>query len=487
MIDFQEEFAKICIAPFLFLELCKINDADANKVIPFESWPHLIKLIGSFLCKKLIIILKAKQVGVSYLLAFYALWKALTVRGFNCVIISEGQVAAARLLEKSKFAYLSLPGWIRQNCPFSKWSETEIKFSHTGSRIAALPSTETPGVGETVSLAIIDEWDFHPFPESDWAAVEPTASAPGGQIIGASTIQGNDFDSKFIRMYKQAKEGLNNFYPVFLSCFVRPGRDEIWYAAEEKNYLDEPWRMAKNYPRTEEEALSPIAGTSFFNTTVLKSQLDLVLEPMETRYGFTYLFSKFQPSIAYACGADISQGVGRDYQAMVILGKRGFSVEDVAYIHTNDLAVKTYAFHANELAKEYNFPIMAAEANTMGRSFLDELTEVNYPNLFYRDENRTKLGWWTDSNSREMALVKLNEALTNGSLIIRFKPALLQLLDFQRLEGRSGKIEIRSVGKHDDLVMALAIAYQMLKDLRPPSKIKMEPRLVERATQGMYK
>ncbi len=486
MTDYQIEYAEICLKPLEFLKLCRINDADRNQVIGFEPWPHLVELVELFQKERLVIGLKSKQVGMSYLLAFYALWRAMTVRGFNCLIISAGEKAAVRLLERCKFAYFNLPQWLRSACPKEKWSETEITFPSLGSRIVALPSTETPGVGETASLVIIDEWDFHPYPESDWATAEPTASA-GGQIIGVSTVQKLKPDSKFKQMYRQAKDGLNNFTPRFLPWHVRPGRDDAWLESERRNYLDEPWRIDENYPSTEEEALSIISGASFFNTDALKAQLDLSLEPKEIRYGFIYQFSKFQPGIAYACGADISQGVGRDYQAMVILGKRGFSVEDVAYIHTNDLAVKTYAFHANELAKEYNFPIMAAEAVSMGRSFLDELTEQNYPNLFYRDDKRTKLGWWTDSNSREMALIKLNEALTTGTLTIRFKPALLQLLDFQRLEGRSGKIEIRSVGKHDDLVMALAIAYQMIKDIRPVSKIKFEPRLVERSTQGMYK
>jgi len=459
----EEEYLKLVVSPFEFLKLCKINDAHGG-VVSFQFWQHIVDLVNVFLGHKKVIVLKSRQLGVSYILAFYALWRAMTSQGFNCLIISAGQEPASRLLEKCKFAYLNLPEWLRLTIPYGKWSETEITFPSLGSRIVSFPSTERPAIGETASLVIMDEWDFHAYPEKDYASAEPTASA-GGQIIGVSTSDKTKPDSLFKNLYKQAKKNENGFKAVFLPWSVRPGRDQAWFDKEKQSYIGREDEFEENYPATEEQALSPASARSFFDTDILKKLFDNARPPLQTKYGFIDYFTRFQPGFAYAAGADISQGVSRDYQTLVILGKKGLSIEDVAYIHVNDLKSKSFAFYIKEIGQEYNFPKFAGEANSMGLSVMQELAELDYPNLFYRDKNRTKLGWWTDAATKERALIDLDEALTSGLLTIRYKPAIEELLSFQRLQGRDGKVVFQGVGSHDDLVMALAIAYQLIKNM----------------------
>jgi len=474
-----EKYLRVKHNPWEFLQYCRINDATTNRVISFEFWEHLIDLWQTLDNNRQVIILKARQVGVSYLVAFYILHKALTVKGFNALVVSAGEQEASRFLDKIKFAYIYLPDWLK--FPIGKWSESEITFPDLGSRIAAYPSTENPTLGETASLRFDDEWEYHRYPEADYAAGEPTISA-GGQHIGASTVNKSNPDSLFKTLYRQAKEGLNNYYPVFLSALSRPGRDEQWLEKEKLNYIGREWQFYQNYPITEEDALSPISGQAFFDVEMLRSMPET--SPIEERQGHTFIYSRFQPSWVYAIGCDISQGVGRDYQAAVLLGKKGNTVEDVAYIHTNDLSLKTYAFYANELAREYNFPLLAAEANAMGLAFLQELQEQDYPKLFFRDDKKQKLGWWTTESVKEKALIDLASALKDGILVVRFKSLLSQLMEFQRVATRSGEVKVRSVGKHDDLVMALAIAYHTIKDLRPRGKVLRKFSLVTNVTTG---
>ncbi|MBU0959837.1 MAG: hypothetical protein KKB31_07860 [Nanoarchaeota archaeon] len=361
-----------------------------------------------------------------------------------------------------------------------------MTFPTLGSRIGAYPSTEAPTLGETASLRFDDEWEYHRYPEADYAAGEPTTSA-GGKHIGASTVDKSKPDSLFKTLYRQARNGENDYHPVFIGALERPDRNMEWYEKEKLAYIGRMWQFDQNYPLTEEQALSPVSGKAFFDTTRLQAMLETATPPMEERYGCTYMYSKFQPTWAYACGADVSQGVERDYQALTLLGKKGNTVEDVAYIHANDIASKTYALYSNELGKEYNFPILAAEANSMGLGYLQELSEQGYSKLFFRDDKKEKLGWWTTKERREMALIDLANAIADGLLIIRFKPLIAQLIEFQRIEGRSGEIEYKSVGKHDDLVMSLAIAYQMIKNVKPKGNpIKGYTLVQETTTMGMY-
>ena len=434
---------------------------------------------------KQVIILKARQEGISYLVAFYMLSKALTVKGFNALVVSSGDKEAARFLVKCKFAYTQLPRWLRK--PFDKWSDSEITFPSMGSRIAAYPSTENPTLGETASLRFDDEWEYHRYPEADYAAGEPTTSA-GGQHIGASTIDKENPDSLFKALYRQAKNGENVYHPIFIGALERPDRDMEWYEKEKLNYIGREWQFDQNYPLTEAQALSPVSGKAFFDADRLQSMLETALPPMEERYGCVHIYSKFQPAWAYAIGADVSQGVDRDYQALTMLGKKGNTVEDVAYIHANDIAGKTYAFYSNELCKEYNFPLLGAEANSMGLSYLQELSDLGYPRLYFRDDKKEKVGWWTNKDRRDMALVDLANAIADGLLVIRFKPLISQLMEFQRIECRGGGIEYRSVGKHDDLVMSLAIAYQMIQNVKSRGNpIKNYTLVKQTTTAGMYR
>jgi len=466
-----------------FLKLCKINDAEKNCTIEFEFWPHLVELVDVFKRERLVIVLKSKQIGISYILAFYALWKALANPGFNCLVLSAGQIPAARLLDKCKFAYLNLPEWFRTVVPREKWSETEITFPTLSSRITALPSTETPGVGETSSLVIIDEWDFHPYPESDWATAEATASG-GGQIIGVSTILKSKPNSKFKQLYRQAMQGENNFYKMFLPWNVRPDRDDKWLEDRKLSYLDEPWRVAENYPSTEEEALSALGGRSFFDTKTLERLLAQSRDPIETQQGMVHVYQKFEPMLSYAAGADIS-GQGEDYQALWILQRRGLTAEESLVIHSNQILPDTFAYISSQECVKYNSPLLAGEANAVGLTYLLKLQEYNYRSIFFRDKERTKIGWYTDENTRERMLYDLAEALQKGQLIIRYKPAILEMFDFQWVEVR-GKNRIKSVGKHDDLVMALAIAYQMMKKAPTPITTPIPSIVQERRTIGMY-
>ena len=47
--------------------------------IKFQEWPHLLKIIWVLLRKRLVIIVKARQIGISWLLAIYALWIIMVI------------------------------------------------------------------------------------------------------------------------------------------------------------------------------------------------------------------------------------------------------------------------------------------------------------------------------------------------------------------------------------------------------------------------
>jgi len=465
-----------------FLPYCKIKDAATKAIIDFVLWPHIVEFLHILENEDRVIVLKSKQIGLSYGVSFDTFHRVLTIEAYTAIFLSAGQVESAQLLDKPKFAYEYLPKWLQ--IPYGKWSESEITFPLLRSSILALPSTTTPGLGMTVSRAVLDEWDFHTYPESSFATAQAAASHTGSQIIGLSTVDPTKPNSLFKKMYHQAKRGENGYYPVFLGWNVVPGRDQKWYDKMSLEYIGREHDKLANYPATEAEALSPLIGRTYFEKETLQRLLkgcqDGNGKPMEERNGVTFIYQKWAPGVSYVSAADISRGTGGDSQCLVIIGKRGISAEVVAIIHSNLVATDIFADMSFKLLAEYQNPILAAEAN-VGEAYLNKLIEMQYPNIYYSKKDHP--GWWTLMRSRNTALEELSAVLRTGELVTRYEPMIEELMYFQWTE--AGRPEAAE-GKHDDTVMALAIGNQMLKDSAPPVTGRRKARVQTVTTRGMY-
>jgi len=200
----QELMRAVSEASFVdFLDYVKVLEPPPGlSVIPFEKWEHLESLAHTLRTERLVVILKARQVGVSWLLAAYALWTALYHKGAVVLMLSKGQHEAGDLVDKVKFIHTQLHPALQQ--PVGTDSGTEISFPTMMSTVTALPSTEHAGRSETASLVIQDEADFHEHLDTNYAAVKPTIDA-GGQLIQASTANKFKMTSLFKQIYRGAR------------------------------------------------------------------------------------------------------------------------------------------------------------------------------------------------------------------------------------------------------------------------------------------
>ena len=60
--------------PIKFFKHVKILDATTNQIIKYEMWPHLVEFIEAIFTYSLVIVLKSRQVGVSWTLAAIAIY-----------------------------------------------------------------------------------------------------------------------------------------------------------------------------------------------------------------------------------------------------------------------------------------------------------------------------------------------------------------------------------------------------------------------------
>jgi phage terminase large subunit len=113
-----------------------------------------------------------------------------------------------------------------------------------------------------------------------------------------------------------------------------------------------------------------------------------------------------------------------------------------------------------------NFPLLAVERNT-GSATLYVLKQLNYPVLYRMPHSFTatqmteqdNYGWHTNTATRPKMLDDLALAIRQKIIKIPSKDVVDELFTFIR-HARTGKPQA-DVGSHDDLVMALAIAWQV--------------------------
>ncbi len=468
---------------FCFLKYVKIQEP-GDLSLNYELWPHLVDFYNNLLNNQLIDSLKAKQIGISWALAIYALWKIYTVPGFIVLEISKGDNESRALLSKSRIVYDNLPGWMRI-FKLNPNSGEKFGFEEMSSQIISFPSTETSGLGQTAGLVIHDESDFHPYFEINLSHTRATvADDKKRQLISVSTVDKTKPDSYFKNHWRAAESGQNGFKALFYGYDVRPNRDQVFYDAMVRENESTPWVVEANYPRTIEEALSPQSATSCFKKERMDKLWASTENALETRQGFIYIFTPARVGVRYAAGVDVGEGVGLDYDSLSILGKEGGMSWLAAQIYTNKLATDLFAFEIDKLCAEYYDPLLAVENNSIGNAVLNKLSELGRRNMFSSEVNRKtraggkitgveKLGWTTGESNKYTATVELIQSIDDGSLTTKFKPQVKEMMEYQWVVVNGKNKPTPTGATHGDTVISLMLAHQMLKRVRTVQKASM--------------
>ena len=176
--------------------------------------------------------------------------------------------------------------------------------------------------------------------------------------------------------------------------------------------------------------------------------------------------------------ADTSAG-GGDYCAAQFLSKTNLDIPIV--YHSVTTASQMTPLLYIELEKIFNEtgvkPIVAYETNNGGIFELERLASLNRDGKFtmYQQksgvgttdvvENIVKYGFSTNSATRPAMLSLLKDAIDNKLIQIYDKPTINEMFAF--IIKSNGKPQAED-GAHDDLVMSLAIAWQMYQTEAAP-------------------
>ena len=173
----REEYLKSAQNPVYFLKKYCVIQHPLRGKIPFHLYPFQEKSIQEFEQNDYNVVLKARQLGISTLVAGYSLWMMTFHQDKNILVIATKQDTAKNLVTKVRVMHANLPSWLKNMCVED--NKLSLRYKN-GSQIKAVASSGEAGRSEALSLLILDEAAFIDKIDTIWAAAQQTLST-GGQ------------------------------------------------------------------------------------------------------------------------------------------------------------------------------------------------------------------------------------------------------------------------------------------------------------------
>lgn len=185
----------------LYTIMVKGEDGETDLVMPFRPNRAQRRFMSRLWNRNLI--LKARQLGFTTLIAIVWLDHALFVPNSRCGIIAQDQEAAAVIFrDKVKFAYDNLPAWLRERCPLARDSASELLFAHNNSSVRVATSMRSG----TIHRLHVSEFGkiCAKYPDKAREVVTGSFQAvpSSGVIVVESTAEGQD--GEFYKMVQRA-------------------------------------------------------------------------------------------------------------------------------------------------------------------------------------------------------------------------------------------------------------------------------------------
>lgn len=241
---------------------CTIEDPD-GAVLPFKLWAFQHDALTAMHEERGLIVLKARRLGMSWLVLAYALWTAIFQQGIRILILCKTEGDASELLDRIRRMRDRI-----ENDPASAHILTEIAVPAKtrdavtaldvgASTIRALVGTPAAARSETAGLVILDEFAFQRGAGEIWRAVLPTVEG-GGKLAVLSTGNGRGGQgAEFYERWVAAGEGRGVLAPLFFSWRERPDRDAEWEALT-RDAIGDPDRFDAEYPETPDDAFRAV-------------------------------------------------------------------------------------------------------------------------------------------------------------------------------------------------------------------------------------
>lgn len=441
-----------------FARSCTIRSG--SKLIPFKAYDYQVEFIRQIEAHPLTVLLKARQLGATETLANYALWRAAKNPAFIAVFISKSQQDSSLIAKRLRAvidAHESLELTTDNLTHLELKGGGQLLFKHSG--INAVRGISS------LDMLVLDECAFVNDAELIYSAAIPaTAMASDPKIIILSTpntqadffyeqFSSNNGDRQVTEICEQIRAG--QLPPCYYwtdaagNCkFIVSWRAHPIYGSQE-NYL-ETIQQKTGLPMRDvyrEFDLSFTSSSSAVFSPILIRNC-AVLEGYEKPQQGDRLFIGIDPNFGgndYFCASVLKQ-TGDSYSLIHLYRKRG---------ETSDY----HLFNLLALLDEYKPQRVAVEVNSGGIIIAEQIQ---------REKTSLVIERFRTTHENKYSIVsRLLVAMEQDKLKLPNKPEVINdFLAFRKTD--NNKLEAAQ-GKHDDVVMATAIALSVTDFSRKPS------------------
>ena len=464
-----------------------IKNQNTQRIEKWQPWPYLLDLFDVIQTYDVTYILKASQLGVSWLIAIYADWIANFSTTANCLLLSQGQLEAQDLLSKVEFIHSNLPEYLR--FPIDKNNREFLSFVGNHSQIRALASTEKAGHGFQGTMVARDELARHPYARENFRAVSRAIDS-GGKLIELSTANKEDptnyfqettstfyYDSETVK--KSLPSGLDIYTNpkkqgtclVFLGWKLRPTRYEGMTLEEWYNSRIVPkytkLELEEQYPEKITDVFKESRVRAFFDVDALEDMGFQLCPPINQTEIDTHnsIVRVYKPPIVgrrYVAYTDPSDGVEDPFVTVVM----DFITCEAVASATAKVKIDFVARIHDELVRAYNRAYNSFEyMSTVGGEFSKTIEILGTPNQAPRRKPDGKIeegkkGQYISKEYKDMMLSQLGTWVTKRQLVSHDREFLQQAKCVTRDD--NGKPETDKKLSFD-WVMAYGGAVQLVK------------------------
>ena len=468
-----------------------------------------------------LIVLKARQEGISTLIGGIIFKRTATKFNVNSAVVAHDEESTNKLFAMDKLFYERLPKSLKpslkaNNAKILEFDKTDGNGLKSQLRCMTAGSNAV-GRGSTLQNLHISEFAFWSGDKNDTLAglMQAVPNTPNTMVVIESTANGFN---EFQELWQKSVNGENDFKAIFIPWYMleeyRTKTEPLELNAEEQLLketfkLDDEqlaWRrwciknncnsdlnkFKQEYPATPQEAFIS-TGECYFNVNdiIEREQQLLQIQPLKKGYfaynktatkngdlyitgirfiednkGLIEIYQEPIKNIDYSLGADTS-GEGSDRSVAQVINVR--TLEQVARLSKEKITEDDYSEQLYCLGEYFNTALIGVETNFNGY-VVTLLQKMGYNNLFVREtvdkmyNTMTKsYGFKTTSATRPLILSELRVIFKENKQIINSKATLDEMRTF--IVNNAGRPEAM-IGKHDDEVMSLAIAYGIREQAR---------------------
>lgn len=437
-----------------FIEVyCQIYDPELRNWLAFHLWPEQVDVLEATIQHKLLVELKARQLGLTWLNLAIILWEMIFRPIAKILLFSMKEDESTYLLgeERLRGMYNRLPEWMRPGIAVDNVKTFELANGSNAHAFAASAAD-----GRTATFALVDEAERVPDLDKLLRSVQPTIDA-GGKLVLLSVSLKEAPKSIFKNIYRAARDGTNDWHSVFLAWSVHPDRDQAWYEKQVNDSMQKTGSIDtvyEQYPATDEEALAPASLDKRlpFPWVVAQKCYD-PLPPIpdddlpETCPYINGLrvFKLPEPGHVYVAGMDTAEGLSTSDDSATTWLDRDTGEEVANLVGKFSAAVQ--ANHSVKISKFFNGAKIMIENNNHGHSAILWMDEKGYSGLMLKGQNENKWGWTTNASGKMTLYDDVAEVIRNHDFLIHDKDTLNQLVSVETgsLSAPKGEMDDRAI------------------------------------------